>query len=71
MEEESFDNGAMCDGKFCSLNSTCARYMMRCDISRCAPDIVFNRREWPFGCPFWVSIPDDRYPAGNPLEDND
>lgn len=68
-----FEDGDPCDGFNCRYKITCARWIVRCALTWHDPDgkphviglPLHNAKPWPQGrkCPFWLAIPNDKYPA--------
>ncbi len=53
----------MCDGRNCSDRSSCARWIVNCDIAKCTRwPILSNRKPFPDRCPLWLKIPNENYP---------
>lgn len=57
-----FENNEICDGAHCVEKGSCARWMMHCDFCKCNPYVVFNTRQRPDLCPYWLPIPNENYP---------
>ncbi len=62
MDENPFENDELCDGGCCVIRAVCARYIGNVDPERCNPYVVFNRKPWPEYCPYFIGMPDERYP---------
>lgn len=52
-----FGEHEACDGGFCEIADECCRYIGNIEITRFTSGVIFMKKRWPFGCPFFL----DRY----------